>query len=84
MKINFENEVVGTPINNINVGETFFAQRRSVKEIDLYMKIDVSSGLVHNRRGYSYAINLANGQLREFESDICVEKVLAEVNFPKK
>ena len=84
MKINFENEVVGTPINNINVGETFFAQRRSVKEIGLYMKIDGSSGLVRNRCGHSYAINLASGQLREFKSDICVEKVLAEVNFPKK
>lgn len=84
MKINFENEVVGTPINNINVGETFFAQKRCVKEIGLYMKIDKNSNLIQNRCGYSYAINLSNGQLREFESDICVEKVLAEVNFPKK
>lgn len=84
MKINFENDVIGTPINNINVGETFFIQRKSVEEIGLYMKIDGGSGLVRYRRGCSYAINLANGQLREFESDICVEKVIAEVNFPKK
>lgn len=84
MKINFENEVVGTPIRDICVGETFFAQRRSVKERGLYMKIDGGSGLVRNRCGRSYAINLASGQLREFESDICVDRVFAEVNFPKK
>ena len=84
MKINFENEVVGTPINNINVGEAFFAPRRSVKESNLYMKIDGSSGIMQTKCGYSYAVNLESGRLREFESDICVEKVLAEVNFPKK
>ena len=84
MKINFENEVVGTPIRDIRVGETFFAQRRSVKERGLYMKIDGSSGLVRNRCGHSYAINLASGQLREFEFDIYVDRVSAEVNFPKK
>ena len=84
MKINFENEVVGTPIRDIRVGETFFTQRRSVKERGLYMKIDGSSGLVRNRCGHSYAINLASGQLREFEFDIYVDRVSAEVNFPKK
>ena len=84
MRINFGNEIVGTPIRNICVGETFFAQRKSVKERGLYMKIDGSSGLVRNRCGRSYAINLASGQLREFDSDVFVDKVLAEVNFPKK
>lgn len=84
MKINFEKDVAGTPIKNICVGETFFTQRKSVKETALYMKIDGNSGLVRNRCGHSYAINLASGQLREFESDICVDKVSAEVNFPKK
>ena len=84
MKINFENEIVGIPIRNICVGETFFAQRRSVKERGLYMKIDGSSGLVRNKCGRSYAINLASGQLREFDSDIFVDRVIAEVNFPKK
>ena len=48
------------------------------------MKIDGSSGLVRKKCGCSYAINLESGQLREFEFDICVEKVFAEVNFPKK
>ena len=84
MRINFGNEVVGTPIRNISVGETFFAQRKSVKERGLYMKIDGSSGLVRNKCGCSYAINLASGQLREFDCDTYVERVLAEVNFPKK
>ena len=84
MKINFGNEIVGTPIRNICVGETFFAQRRSVKERGLYMKIDGSSGLVRNKCGRSYAINLASGQLREFDSDVFVDRVIAEVNFPKK
>ena len=87
MRINFENEIVGTPIKNISVGETFFAQRKSAREErGLYMKIDGHSGLVRNKCGhsYSYAINLASGQLREFDSDVFVDKVLAEVNFPKK
>ena len=85
MKVNFGNERLGTPIKNIFVGETFFAQRKSTKEErGLYMKIDGKSGLVRNRYGYNYAINLASGQLREFKSEFYVDKVLAEVNFPKK
>lgn len=80
MRVNFENENAGTPIRNICIGETFLSQKKSVKEIGLYMKI----GLVRNKSGYCYAVNLENGQLREFDSDYCVEKVLAEVNFPKK
>ena len=84
MKINFGNERVGTALRNISVGETFFAPRKSVKEIGLYIKIDGSSGLMRNKCGCSYAINLASGQLREFDSDICVDRVIAEVNFPKK
>ena len=83
MKINFGNEVVGTQIRNISIGDTFFAQRKSVKERGLYMKIDGSSGLVRNKYGYNYAINLASGQLREFDCDTIVERVLAEVIFPK-
>lgn len=86
MKINFKNETVGTAIRDISVGETFFAQRKSVKgERGLYMKIDGKSGLVRNKYGgCSYAVNLESGQLREFDSDIYVDTVLAEVNFPKK
>ena len=86
MKINFENENAGTTIRNICVGETFFTQRRSIKERGLYMKIDGNSGLVRNKcgRSYSYAVNLESGQLREFDSDCFVEKVFAEINFPKK
>ena len=83
MKINFGNVNMGTPLMNISVGETFFAQRNSVKEKGLYMKIDGKSGLVRNKCGYTYAINLASGQLREFDSNICVEKVFTEVNFLK-
>ena len=48
------------------------------------MKIDGKSGLVRNRYGYNYAINLESGQLREFNSEFFVDRVLAEVNFPKK
>ena len=84
MKINFENENIGTRIENICIGETFFAPRKTAKERGLYMKIDGNSGLVRSRSGYSYAINLESGQLRGFESDYYVEKVVAEVNFPKK
>ena len=85
MKINFGNEILGTPITKISVGETFFAQRKSAREErGLYMKIDGKSGLVRNKYGYNYAINLESGQLREFKSEFYVDKVLAEVNFPKK
>ena len=85
MKINFENEILSTPIRNISVGETFFALRKSVREErGLYMKIDGKSGLVLNKFGYNYAINLESGQLREFKSDFYVDRVLAEVNFPEK
>ena len=85
MRINFGDERVGTALRNISVGETFFAQRKSAKkERGLYMKIDGKSGLVLNKYGRSYAINLESGQLREFESYIYVERVLAEVIFPKK
>ena len=85
MKVNFGNERLGTSIKNISVGETFFAQRKSVREErGLYMKIDGKSGLVRNKYGRNYAINLESGQLREFDSDIYVDRVLAEVNFPKK
>jgi hypothetical protein len=84
MRINFGNEVVGTPIRDISIGETFFAQRKSVKERNLYMKINETSNLVRNEYGYNYAIDLASGQLREFNCDTYVERVLAEVNVPKK
>ena len=84
MKINFVNEIGGTPIKNVAVGETFIAQRTYIKERGLYMKIDGNSGLIQKKRGCSYAINLASGQLREFQSDVCVDKILTEVNFPKK
>lgn len=84
MKINF-GDILGIAIRNISVGETFFAQRKSAKEEKgLYMKIDGKSGLVLNKLGYNYAINLESGQLREFKQDTYVDKVLAEVNFPKK
>lgn len=85
MKVNFGNERLGTPIKNISVGETFFAQRKSAREErGLYMKIDGKSGLIWNKYGYTYAINLESGQLREFKSEFCVDKVLTEVNFLKK
>lgn len=84
MRINFGNEVVGTPIRDISIGETFFAQRKSVKERNLYMKINETSNLVRNEYGYNYAIDLASGQLREFNCDTYVERVLAEVNVSKK
>ena len=84
MKINYENETVDTPIKSLHVGETFFAQRKPVKEKGLYMKIDGTSGLVSNKFGHNYAVNLESGQLRDFDFNTYVEKVLAEVNFPKK
>ena len=85
MKVNFGDEILGISIRNLSVGETFFTQRKSAKEErGLYMKIDGKSGLVLNKYGCDYAINLESGQLREFKSNIYVDKVLAEVNFPKK
>jgi hypothetical protein len=84
MRINFGNEVTGTPIRDLPVGETFFAQRKSTKEKGLYMKVDGFSGLVKHKYNMNYAVNLASGQLREFERNTIVEKVLTVVDFPKK
>lgn len=84
MRINFGIEQTGTPLRNVSVGETFFAQRKSVKEKGLYIKVDGTSGLIRNRCGMSYGLNLVSGQLREFTCDTLVERVNAEVNFPKR
>lgn len=85
MRINFEKENTSIRIRDISVGETFFAQRASIKEVGLYMKIDGASGIVRqNKYGHNYAVNLASGQLREFSSDTLVEKAPAEVNFLKR
>lgn len=84
MRINYGNEQIGTPIRSISVGETFFAERKSVKAQGLYMKIDGSCGLLRNKFGKNYAINLETGQPREFDCETLVTRVIAEVNFPKK
>lgn len=84
MRINYGNEQTGVAIRDISVGETFFADRKSVKEKGLYMKVDGNSGLVNKRCGMSYAVNLETGQLRNFDCDTLVDKVIAEVSFPKK
>lgn len=84
MRVNFGNENVGTPIKNVCVGIAFLAQGKTTKEKDLYMKISGNSSLVQSKCGCSYAVNLASGQLREFDNDTCVETVLAEVKLLKK
>jgi len=84
MRVNYGNEQTGVAIRSISVGDTFFADRKSVKAKGLYMKIDGTCGLVRNRTGRSYAINLETGQPREFDCDTLVDKVVAEVVFPKK
>lgn len=84
MRVNYGNEQTGVAIKNILVGDTFFAERKSVKTKGLYMKIDGNCGLVRKRVGKSYAINLETGQPREFNRETLVDKVIAEVVFPKK
>ena len=84
MKVRYGNEQTGTPIRNISVGETFFADRKSVKARGLYMKIDGTSGLIRNRVGKSYGVNLETGQVREFDCDSLITRAVAEVVFPQK
>ena len=84
MRVRYGNEQIGTPIRNIPVGETFFAERKSVKVRGLYMKIDGTSGLIKNRVGKSYGVNLETGQVREFDCDSLITRVIAEVIFPQK
>lgn len=81
MRVRYGNEQIGTPIRNISVGETFFVDRKSM---GLYMKIDGIGGLIRNRVGKSYGINLETGQVREFDCDNLVTRVIAEVVFPQE
>lgn len=84
MRVNYGNEQVGVAIKDLSVGETFFADRKSTKARGLYMKIDGSCGLMRYRSGKCYAVNLESGQPREFDTNALVDKVVAEVVFPKK
>lgn len=82
MKVNYGSEL-GTEIRNIPVGEVFFAERKSVKERGLYMKVDGNSGIVPKKCSMCYAVNLETGQLRHFSYDAPVTRAKAEVNLLK-
>lgn len=84
MRVNYGNMRTGVAIKDILVGDVFFANRTSVNAKGLYMKIDGNCGLIKNTVGKSYAINLETGQPREFNRETLVDKVVAEVVFPKK
>lgn len=85
MRVNYGNEQTNATVSDISVGETFFADRKPVKEKGLYMKIDGNSGLVIKKCDMgSYAVNLETGQLKNFVWNTPVNKVVAEVSFPKK
>lgn len=84
MKVNYGNEQTGICISSLSVGETFFANRKSTSGRGLYMKVDANSGVMRSHSGRVYAINLETGQLREFTTDSIVDKVQAEVTFPKR
>ena len=82
MRVKYGNESVA--IKNILVGDTFLANRKSTNAKGLYMKIDGTCGLIKNKTGKIYAVNLETGQPREFDWDTQINKVIAEVVFPKK
>lgn len=82
MKVNYNGKKEVT-IKDIPIGEAFFANRKSVKGKGIYMRIDGHSGLIKQQYNMYYAVNLETGQLRNFREDILVEKVLAEIFFPK-
>jgi ribosomal protein L2 len=83
MKVNYGNAQTGIIIKTIPVGETFFADRKSVKAKGIYLKVDGGSGLVKQKYGKSYAVNLETGRLREFNENTLVDRVATEVTFPK-
>lgn len=82
MTVNF-NEPMDVTINEIAIGETFLADRKSSKARGLYMKVDKHSGMivVSVARDMEVAINLETGQLRKFKIDALVTKAYTEVNF---
>jgi hypothetical protein len=84
MKINFDKKTVGTCIEKLTVGSTFFSKRTGTDEIGLYMVIDKSSGLfLDKHQGKVMAVNLATGQIRTFKASQKVEPIKAEVILPK-
>lgn len=83
MRVNYEKELT-TEIRNIPVGEVFFADRKSIKERGLYMKVDGNSGIINKRASINYAVNLETGQLRHFSFEALVIRAKAEVNLLKE
>lgn len=83
MKVNYGNAQAGIFIRTIPVGETFFADRKSVRAKGLYMRIDGGSGLIKRKPDKIYAVNLETGQPREFDECTLVDKVATEVMFLK-
>lgn len=81
MKVNFSEKAIGVVISKVSVGETFFAEKKSISEEGLYMKVDKSSDLTCVGTGYYLAVNLQSGQLRKFTANALVTPVITEVNF---
>lgn len=84
MKVNFNIENERVAICTLKVGDSFLAQRKSIKELGLYMIIDQhSSGLIAANPYKIITVNLISGQLRRFNNDDIIEPVKAEVNLKK-
>lgn len=83
MKVNFDIKNEEVAIRTLRVGDSFLADRKSMKETGLYMIVDKNSGLIKADFGNIIAANLVSGQLRRFDSNTIVEPVKAEVNLKK-
>ena len=85
MKVNWgEKKARGSYIFDLKVGSTFFAKRKGINEIGLYMVIDKNSGVfLDSYRNNIMAVNLSTGQIRAFPGNQKVEPINAEVILPK-
>lgn len=81
MKVNYTQEITGTPISQLNVGDTFLSKRSRTDEEQVYMIVDVNCGVfLENFKGYVMAVNLSTGQIRRFTPSARVISIGAEVN----
>ena len=85
MKITNTNKVQMKSINEILVGDTFMAERKDKRDgVGVYMKVDGNNGVIlgtYSSPKRCFAVNLATGQMRPFDTFAMVEPIEAEVVF---
>lgn len=64
-------------ITQIAIGTPFLGKKENGEEKVLYIKIDdTNNGIINKVRGKSYAINLKNGRIRQFDNNDLIEELI--------